>query len=124
MHQSNLLEEWMLLVFPVTIVLIGIVLQRSTVFEPVLQALGVIFIVVAICYESWGRIVRKSVRPGFIAPVAWIGCGAFLGYPAGYEGLLVGVVIGIGSWVGFRSTLKRMNFTRLLKWGVSSTWKN
>ena len=124
MHQSNLLEEWMLLVFPVTIVLIGIVLQRSSVFEPFLQALGVIFIVAAICYESWGRIVRKSVRPGFIAPLAWIGCGAFLGYPVGYAGLVVGAVIGIGCWVGFRSTLKRMKLTRLLKWGASSTWTN
>jgi hypothetical protein len=124
MHQSDLLEEWMLLVFPVTILLIGIVLQRSSVLAPLLQAFGVIFIVAVICYESWARIVRRSVRPGFIAPLAWIGCGAFLGYPAGYGGLLVGVAIGIGSWVGCRSTFKRMKLTRILKLGVSSTRRN
>lgn len=124
MHQSNLLEEWMLFVVPVTILLIGIVLQRSFVLAPLLQIFGVIFIVSVICYESWGRIVRTSVRPGFIAPLAWIGCGAFLGYPAGYEGLLAGAAIGIGSWVGCRSTFKRMKLARILKFGESSTWRN
>jgi len=124
MHESNLLEDWMLLMVPVTVFLIGIVLQSSSTLAPLLQAFGVIFIVAAICYESWGRIVRSSVRPGFIAPLAWIGCGAFLGYPAGYQGLLIGVATGIGSWVGCRSTLKRMKLTRILKFGVSSTRRN
>jgi hypothetical protein len=124
MRQSNLLEEWMLLVFPVTILLIGIVLQRTSVLTPVLQVCGVIFIVGVVFYESWSRIVRRGVRPGVIAPLAWLGCGAFLGYPAGYGGLLVGVAIGIGSWVGCRSTFKRMKLTRMLRLGVSSTRTN
>lgn len=124
MHESNLLEEWMILVVPVTIFLIGIALQTGSVLTPFLQAFGVIFLVAVICYESWGRIVRRSMRPGFIAPLAWIGCGAFIGYAAGYKGLLVGGAIGIGSWVGCRSTFKRMKLTRILKFGVSSTRRN
>jgi len=124
MRHSSLLEEWMLLVFPVGIFLIAIVLQRSSVLAPLFQAFGVIFIVVVIFYESWARIVRRNVRPGFLAPLAWLGCGAFLGYPAGYKGVVVGVAVGMGTWIGCRSTFKRMKFTRILKLGVPPTRTN
>jgi hypothetical protein len=124
MHLSNLLEEWLLVVVPVTVFLIGITFDGDSVLTPLLQAFGVAFAVAVICLNLWGPIVRRSVRPGFVAPLSWIGCGAFIGYSAGYGGLLVGAAIGLGSWVGCRSTLKRMKLTRILKFGVSSTLKN
>ena len=124
MHQSNLLEEWLLVVVPVTVFLFGITFNGDSVLTPFLQAFGVLYVVAGICLLSWGPIVRRSMRPGFIAPLAWIGCGAFIGYAAGYEGLLVGAAIGIGTWVGCRSTFKRMKLTRILTFGVSSTRRN
>jgi hypothetical protein len=124
MHRSDLLEEWSILLVPVTIFLMGIALPTSSVLTPFLQALGVLYVVACICLVSWGPIVRRNARPGFIAPLAWIGCGAFIGYPAGYEGLLIGAAIGLGTWVGCRSTFKRMKLSRILKFGVSSTRMN
>jgi hypothetical protein len=124
MHRSDLLEEWLILLVPVTIFLMGITLPTSSVVTPFLQAFGVLYVVACICLLSWGPIVRRSVTPGFVAPLAWIGCGAFFGYAAGYGGLLVGATIGLGTWLGCRSTFKRMKLTRILKFAVSSTLRN
>jgi hypothetical protein len=45
------------------------------------------------------------------------------GHAAGYEGLLAGAAIGVGSWLGCRATLKRMKELRLGKPGALAMMK-
>jgi hypothetical protein len=52
MRQSNLLEEWLLVMVPVTVFLIGITFDGGSVLTPILQAFGVTFVVEVICLNS------------------------------------------------------------------------
>jgi hypothetical protein len=124
LNQSNLFEEWMLLLFPITIILIAVVLEQDTIMTPLLEIFGVMFVTAALFSRSWGRIVQKNLKPGYLVLFAWIACGAALGYPAGSNGLLVGAGIGMATWVGCRSVAKRMKIARFLNVGVSSNRPN
>jgi hypothetical protein len=124
---KDLFEEWMLLVFPVAIVLVSVSMQPDTgirPWAPLLQAFGAISLVGAAFYESWGIIVKRQWMPGVVVPFAWLSCGAFVGYPTGRTGSLLGATLGFAVWILCRYSIKRTRIRRMLNGGGLATKPN
>ncbi len=115
---GDLFDEWMLFVFPLAIVLVSISVQPASVnrpWSPLLQAFGVVFLLGGLFYQLWSTIARRRWRPSPVVPFVWVGCGAYIGFPAGVVGTVAGAVLGLGIWIFSRRFITRVKLRRLLE---------
>jgi len=115
---KQVFEEWMLLVFPITIVAVATSMQPESLrrpWAPLLQGFGVVFVVGALFYELWQVIRRRPWLPGVFVPIAWLGCGAYIGSSLGLYGMVGGAISGFATWLLSRYLIRRTKILGILE---------
>jgi hypothetical protein len=104
------LEEWILLGVPIAIVAIAASMQPASLsspWAPLLQLYGAMFLVWTLFYQVWKVIRKRQWMPGVLVPMAWLFCGAYVGWSLGLIGVIAGAALALSVWLAFRHLIKR-----------------
>lgn|SRR5262245_16705690 len=107
---KQMFEEWILLGFPIAMVAISTSMQPESInrpWAPLLQGFGALFVVWTLFHEVWKVIRKRGWMPGVLVPIAWVFCGAYIGWSLGVVGVMAGAALGLSVWLAFRHLIKR-----------------
>lgn len=58
-------------------------------------------------HPVWKVIRKRRWMPGVLVPIAWLFCGAYVGWSLGLMGVIVGAALALSVWLAFRQLIKR-----------------
>jgi hypothetical protein len=104
------LGEWLLAASPIAIIAVAAAVQPNvsgSLLAVLLRSIGAVSIVAAVFWTWSKRAAHRRPKPiGFI-PIAWLLCGAYLGFPLGPLGIVAGVTSGLAVWMLGRDLVRR-----------------
>jgi len=112
---KRMFEEWILLGFPIAMVAVATSMQPESIpWAPLLQPFGAVLVVWALYYEVWKVIRKRGWMPGVLVPIAWLFCGAYIGWSVGLMGVIAGAALGLSVWLACRHLIKRTRTREVL----------
>jgi hypothetical protein len=114
---KEVFEEWILLGVPIAMVAIATSMQPESLsrpWAPLLQGYGALFVVLTLFQQVWKVIRRGRWMPGVLVPIAWLFCGAYIGWSLGLKGVIAGAALGLSVWLAFRYLIKRTRIREVL----------